>query len=508
VCIAILATPSFATSVAGLIDTDTTWDEPYYDLTGEVQIQSGATLTIMPNVEVYTPDPNWELQVLDGTLVATDMRFTGVEPEIQVYSNGNVSLLECDITSPAQNGSVVFYPDAQGTVHHSRVDTFYVQPSNDLTIRNNSIRKVYAGDGSGDIDLAYNWWGTTDTSVIDSNITDHADKSSKARVVYEPILTDDPVPAQTHVLAFGVDQGANLAGDWAARSVADVFYKFDSVVTAESYALDYDAANPTKAYDVVIRDNVAAMRSKIKSGDTLVFFLTGHGTALESGDENGVLKQVKPFPPLFWWNTGDEYVALHQGGNFITDDDLTRAFMKDDGNGNWVEDEHWANVNKLFIIDACFSGGFWGNTAGDDGDLNRLSNVALIAAAPEYLYAPRARAWPPAQSRGVGALTISLLAALNHMQDDIRITYDGLYHRILALQKRLYDENGPSFGIMGDEQYWTGEYEMPFVEPFSAYSPGFEMTLSNAIPEPTTMLAVGLSIASLSGYVRRRKKLP
>lgn len=57
----------------------------------------------------------------------------------------------------------------------------------------------------------------------------------------------------------------------------------------------------------------------------------------------------------------------------LTDDELTAFFRSD---------PRWNDINKLVSIDACFSGGFWGQY-GSDTDLQSLPNVALLASAIE-----------------------------------------------------------------------------------------------------------------------------
>ena len=59
---------------------------------------------------------------------------------------------------------------------------------------------------------------------------------------------------------------------------------------------------------------------------------------------------------------------------FFIDDDLVEMFS----------DPKWTNVNKVFMIEGCFSGGFWGG--GDEGDLEKLSKTVLLASSQENQY--------------------------------------------------------------------------------------------------------------------------
>lgn len=139
-------------------------------------------------------------------------------------------------------------------------------------------------------------------------------------------------------------------------------------------------------------DAMSAIGSRIKPGDTLLFFYVGHGdwnAEKESEPEVEtsafVSKSVRPGVLV---NRGDEYLAVNsrdmflpdgspnKAAEYITDDELTTLFLV------VPNTEH---VRKLAILSACFSGGFWGKpgNATDGGDLDKAPNTALFASAPE-----------------------------------------------------------------------------------------------------------------------------
>jgi hypothetical protein len=97
----------------------------------------------------------------------------------------------------------------------------------------------------------------------------------------------------------------------------------------------------------------------VRPQDTLVFYFSGHGGYFASGNEPGVL--IKGIE-----NTGSEYLQV--GKDIWSDDDLVNFF---------ATDAQLRLARKVFILDACYSGGFRPDM------LNGLSNWSLLAAASE-----------------------------------------------------------------------------------------------------------------------------
>jgi len=95
-------------------------------------------------------------------------------------------------------------------------------------------------------------------------------------------------------------------------------------------------------------------------GDKLILYMHAHGGSQNQGTETTSLG-LSP---------GDEYLAL---ANLVCDDELT------------VYLDGLDNIEKWVFIDACHSGGFWGNNNPQDlpGDLEQLKNIAFFASAEE-----------------------------------------------------------------------------------------------------------------------------
>jgi hypothetical protein len=65
----------------------------------------------------------------------------------------------------------------------------YVPTISNNNIFNNNVNVELSNKASNDINATYNWWGTTDTSTIDSLIYDFNDDFNLGKVNYTPFLT-------------------------------------------------------------------------------------------------------------------------------------------------------------------------------------------------------------------------------------------------------------------------------------------------------------------------------
>ena len=211
--------------------------------------------------------------------------------------------------------------------------------------------------------------------------------------------------SKLRVLAIGIDDSGAfvpLRGDKSAELVGEAFQAaFDlpdeDVEIVPRY---YDSTNPLDGFETkeVIEERIAFWRDRVQSGDTFVFYLGTHGAYEDDGDEVPVFVTTSLLSLQGKETTGDEVLLLGTDGDYLTDDALHGLFAHPD----------WAGVNKLFVIDACMSGGFWGTTAdGDTGDLASLPRSALVAASTEQKFS---YSFPPT---GITYLAYALSDALD-----------------------------------------------------------------------------------------------
>ena|GEM_PF-3791361 len=101
-------------------------------------------------------------------------------------------------------------------------------------------------------------------------------------------------------------------------------------------------------------------KDKLKPGDTLVFFFSGHGSTVKDNDKDEQLPDAK---------TEDDEVMVGKNNTFVTDDQLAEK----------LKEIAVDSVTTMVILDSCASGGMWGGK----GDLNTVKNIYLLASIDE-----------------------------------------------------------------------------------------------------------------------------
>jgi len=308
-----------------------------------------------------------------------------------------------------------------------------------------------------------------------------------------------PEPS-THVLSIGVHDNTllgDLRGDTTAANVGAAFAGFQNVDTVLTIPLsDEDSGNVS-----TVRVAVETMEQQVvKPGDTFVFYIGTHGLYQDNGDESGVLAQTggDSESPGSKWTTGDEALWLAEETND------PNAFISDDDLHNWFDTPEWDQVNKLFIIDACFSGGFWGGDAnGDTGDLATLPQTALIAAATEEDYAvgvvkfPDTNVYPP-----IGYV---LDDALDGLRGETQVSFADLTQAIRDQVALFAGTPGAIIALSDVEDAWSTDAPMDGVV-LTFATEDFQLGFVNPIPEPSSLVVLGMGAIALLAYSLRRRR--
>ena len=322
---------------------------------------------------------------------------------------------------------------------------------------------------------------------------------------YHPFLLTPAPPPVTHVLCVGMkDDATGLRGDIEAQRVRAALARFGSVST--KVYLPMSMSNTAVENRAALISMIETMKGSVRGGDTLVFFIAAHGyfegayVGNFSGDEapvmptlvlkvgDHVIRWVSPIP-----STGDERLVLSNGAGHpgITDDEMRDLFV----------DPVWNQVNKLFLIDSCYSGGFIGNTAsGDSGDLTNLPRSAVVAACPEWDVA--SSHWDETIGAYVGNFGTAVEKALDALKDREAVDFFDLVTQIGEEGKVFEGSNGR---ILDDlEDSWGMELAATF-ELSSSASADFDLTLGT--PEPSTLVLLTIGGLYL-GWRSRRRELP
>jgi probable HAF family extracellular repeat protein len=294
-----------------------------------------------------------------------------------------------------------------------------------------------------------------------------------------------------HVLSVGVrDNPSNHGGDISAERVRDAFSLLPGVAAGTNaiLTLNTSSGNGRQALEAAV--NSMRANPNLKPGDTFIFYINSHGFYDLVGDEAGVLAQNDAHNLTHReLTTGDEHFYL--GGpagssNNISDDDFSSLFV----------DSKWQGVNKLFIIDACYAGGFWRPwITGDTGDLARLNKSAVIAASSELDFS-----WAHldnATGLSVGNLGSALVEALGDLSNGT-FTYQELFDAINSAGSVRYGSG------TGRIQNFSDNWNIDVESSFSLYgdtTTDFSMVIE--VPEPS--LAAFLMVIATALILRRTR---
>jgi len=266
-------------------------------------------------------------------------------------------------------------------------------------------------------------------------------------------------------IVIGVNDAADLAGDIDAENVYSVLEKLPNWADPVKYGNTtgpFKLINSSSGIKSQIESYLTNM--KLQEDDAIVFYFSGHGGTLTPTGPETLVHLVDGND-----NTADE--VLQAGSEYISDEYLTDLFLNDL--------RLW-DVKKIFLLDACHSGGFEGTSLLDDGDLeNLIGRHLLLAAAPEEGYSYSALdgtgLWTneilPWLSFGI---TISdYIFAINQIRDNLVAQYSGQQLPVRPLyqpgETRLFEFNPvisysddwginePVFGLAGD---LNGDYRV------------------------------------------------
>lgn len=329
---------------------------PYYWAWGGRSSDDGVTWVGFPDHKTTLNTSSIRLDFLPGwsypfTLPAYPYSYGGlaspyaeVAPGVQIRSGAVYSL-----SGAPRLGTIAINPE-------TNVSVVRVDPQSGAIIESRPFRAS---------DISYNGRAI----AVDLNNVAYSSNSK--------ILLDVTFRPATFVLAIGLKetvvdpdtgQSSTLQANLDAISFSAAVRA--AVPDATIRTIELDANAGVYLSRAQLRNELAQIRSKLQPGDQVLLYLGSHGYNAGQIPGSGYEK------PHF----GNEYLAISGSDPYgnLADNDLTELLNEFDPQGIF---------RKLTFIDACRSGGFWGNfdsTENDAlGDLNLVKNISLMTSASE-----------------------------------------------------------------------------------------------------------------------------
>ena len=245
-------TPLPIREVSGLISGKTTWTPDYtYLATGDIQVESGATLTVAAGTvikfsgtslqvagtliaigtsdkpTIFTTDTTWKgikltnpdtNSIISHSIVervvgpALDIDGGKVTVEDSIFRNSSQGMLVRS-SGVAINRNLIYSNDLGLLTGQANHMTLYrnsirnniegitiLGPMGNVWFNENNIEgnaeigMSLIGTGDRSVNAANNWWGTSDKAAIENLIHHRSDDPSLSTVIYEPFAVQ-PIPA-------------------------------------------------------------------------------------------------------------------------------------------------------------------------------------------------------------------------------------------------------------------------------------------------------------------------
>lgn len=305
-----------------------------------------------------------------------------------------------------------------------------------------------------------------------------------------------PPSSRLFAITLGLDDMAStgrVRGDLDAQHVLNALKSNSSWVSDPSLGnlQSSIALNPNSVNGLTSITGALGQMS-IHAGDTLVFYYSGHGWPWgRTGDETPVtIPPCSKCSNISGVNTAEDVIQIGSADpnqastGRITEDQLAAI----------LSDPKLTGVHKIVILDACYSGGFWGRKSPDlSDDLSGLSDTLFLSSASATAKAGIA-------SDGTGFWTDKVLLPLLNTPGMTLAEAEAFQS---AKAAELYAK-------YGGEEFYNKDFFLsdsdPFeFAPFIAASADFQQSalLSNA-PEPSTLWTF-MSVSIFLLYFARRR---
>ena len=344
-------------------------------------------------------------------------------------------------------------------------------------------------DPTGTSGLAMSYLENTE-SFDSVTITASMNGGDPAGFAIDNITLDETIQSRTHVLSVGVNWGEMYGLD--LRRSATAFHN------AIGSALNIDADDNTLlCYDasesigdkISFFDSLRATISQVGPNDTFILYIATHGATLSDPpfDDESDETSISPADEVLYLpgtaNSELDAAGVEYGYTMVQDDELYSYIANNAPDG-------WESANKLIVLEACHSGGFW--DGGDTGDLDRLmGNTALLAAAHEDTTAYA--------SRGMGFMTSAIVESLTTGLDEANGDDDVLTIQELldtvTKPNRFADLEGQDFTIIGNDPVLGTVVPFHYTSTYSLSDEWQDVAL--VVPEASTLVLLLMGAATI-----------
>jgi probable HAF family extracellular repeat protein len=300
---------------------------------------------------------------------------------------------------------------------------------------------------------ASDWTLTTANAISDRGQIVGQGIHNGRRTAY--LLTPVPSP-RVFLVAVGSSDVNRLGivssdGQGDAEAIDSKFRQFTEFQDSRVVLYHYDEPSSTQPLESAIAD----IAGQVRPDDVFVFYYAGHGFGGADLDE----------------------------GLDITRDTV----LDDDTLTNWFSPGVWSGVNKLFIFDACHSGGFAGGLdPGAEMDLSALPRAAVLAATDESGQTGTANYLSSTPARGLFTLQLEKALTLTDGHAAADLNTDGLtFDELTVYLHSEMSSLGSYQGFIRDDKYADDLGEQLFQARVSSWSAGdFQIS----VPEPRSAL--------------------
>jgi len=243
--------------------------------------------------------------------------------------------------------------------------------------------------------------------------------------------------------------------------------------------------------DVQIKEEIDKIKEKMEPGDKFFLYIGGHGGSESSNGGESTISGLSP---------GDEYIFT--GWNPIneswtlTDDELYSYLVG-------IDDD----IEKWVFIDACHSGGFWGNDSSNDiGDLEKINNIGFMSSAWENtnsLYS---------KDTGISLFAYALDSFLNNEDFTEDFTEEITFYTFANYLVNYLDYDSWMIGMVmqemgiGDEHILSKDMWNIMISESDDFKGVLYANPNAPVPEPSTIILMGIGLLGLVAIKSRKQK--